>query len=117
MGYGFLKKTLGFSRVWRKLQNVGSEEDVGLWWGVGAIKRFQRWGEGLGAWARGECSKEQRGVQGEGSGLQMRMERQGLVKNMESLGFTRGLRGSGEGNGVQGRIPSLREGTRVLGRG
>ena len=110
MGYGFLKKTLGFSRVWRKLQSVGSEEDVGLWWGVGAIRRFQRWGEGLGAWARGECSKEQRGVQGEGSGSQMRMERQGLGKNMESPGFPRGLRGSEEGNGVQGRDAHLKRG-------
>ena len=50
------------------------------------------------------------GVQGEGSGSQMGMERQGLGKNMESLGFPRGLRGSEEGNGVQGRDANLKRG-------
>ena len=40
----------------------------------------------------------------------MRMERQGLGKNMESLGFLRGLWGSGEGNGVQGRDAKLKRG-------
>ena len=57
------------------------------------------------------------GVQGEGSGSQMGMERQGLGKNMESLGFPRGLRGLGRAMGCREGMPSLRVVGRILGRG
>ena len=73
-------------------------------------KQISAMGRGPQSLGRGECSKEERGIQGEGSGSQIRMEPQGLGKNMESWGFLRGLWGSGEGNRVLGKDAELKRG-------
>ena len=107
---------MGFSSVWRKLQSVGTEEDAGLWWGVGEISRFQRWGEGLKAWGREECSTEERGVRGEGSGSEDQDGATGSCEELESWEFPRGLQGSREVNGVQGMDAELKIGHKGLGK-
>ena len=107
---------MGFSSVWRKLQSVGTEEDAGLWWGVGEISRFQRWGEGLKAWGREECSTEERGFRGEGSGSEDQDGATGSCEELESWEFPRGLQGSREVNGVQGMDAELKIGHKGLGK-
>ena len=110
MGYGFLKKDTGFLQGLEKAEECGIRRGCGAMVGSRGNKQILAMGRGPRSLGRGECSKEERGIQGEGSGSQIRMEPQGLGKNMESWGFPRGLRGSGEGNGVQGRDDKLKRG-------
>ena len=95
---------------------MGSEEDAGLWWGVGEIRIFQRWGEGLGL-GGGESAPRKGG----GSGERAQDHRSGwshrvLGRTWSPWDFPEDSGGLGRATGCREGISSLREGAKVLGR-
>ena len=90
MGYGFLKKDTGFLQYLEKAAEYGVRRGYRAVVGSRGNKQISEMGRGPRGLGEGRVLQGRGGVQGEGSGSQMRMEPQDLGKNRKTWGFPSG---------------------------